>query len=507
MSPSSNNTIKNSQKDTFFGVTFENSYSRLPENFYQRLSPTSVKSPSLVALNYQLATELGFDIDALSSNDGIALLAGNKILAGSDPIAIAYAGHQFGYFVPQLGDGRAHLLAEIIDGNGQRRDMQLKGSGQTAYSRDGDGRAPLGSVIREYILSEAMHALGISTTRSLAAVTTGEQVYRQSALPGGILTRVAASHIRIGTFEYFAAQNDYNSLKCLADYAISRHYHAAKATDNPYRSLLESVLDGQAKLIASWMNIGFIHGVMNTDNTSIAGETIDYGPCAFMDSYDYKTVFSSIDQYGRYAYGNQALVMQWNLTRFGESLLPLLDPDTDKAVQIVEEVIDTYQDLFSDYWLAGLCQKLGLTEKSAADLLLGQNLFELMQKHAADFTLTFRYLCDVTAENADAMLIRSLFDLSNDFDQWLSRWRNRLLEQTETQQQCIAIMRNNNPAFIPRNHRVEQAIESAVESGDFSKMYQLIKILSDPYHEQPEFADYASPPQPGEWVGQTFCGT
>ena len=374
---------------------FDNSYSRLPENFYERIDPIAVKNPKLIRFNKLLAEEIG--LDPIKDNNHLeTIFSGNVLPKDSDPIALAYAGHQFGHFVPQLGDGRAVLLGEVSNHDGFRFDIQLKGSGPTSFSRGGDGRAPLGPVIREYIMSEAMHFLNIPTTRSLAMVATDELVSRETLLPGGVLTRIASSHIRVGTFEYFAAQGDQKNLKLLADYAINRHYSNIDESNNRYQIFLESVCDKQASLIAKWMEVGFIHGVMNTDNTSISGETIDYGPCAFMDSYHPETVFSSIDHHGRYAYGNQPNIAQWNLARLSECLLPLIDNDSNKAITIAEEILDSFGRKFEDYWFSGMCEKIGLPGSKKNNRALLQDLLKLMQKNQSDFTLTFWYLSAVS---------------------------------------------------------------------------------------------------------------
>ena len=491
----------------FAQTRFNNSYTRLPARFYVRLDPVPVKDPKLVMLNHSLTAELDLDAEALSGDEGVAIFSGNRVPAGAEPIAQAYAGHQFAHFVPQLGDGRAILLGEILDLNDKRRDIQLKGSGQTPFSRRGDGRAALGPVIREFIVSEALHALGVPTTRSLAAVTTGEPVYRETVLPGAILTRVASSHVRVGTFEYFAARRDTEALRLLADYVIDRHYPQAKDTADCYRTLFERVRDAQASLVASWMHIGFIHGVMNTDNMAISGETIDYGPCAFMDAYDPATVLSSIDHAGRYAYGNQGPIAQWNLARFGETLLPLLDSDRQTATSIAKEVVESFPGIFVRYWLNGMRRKIGLLKDEADDLGLIQGLLTLMQKHAADYTLSFRYLCDMVSEKADTAKCRQLFAFDSALNTWLTRWRKRLQRENRSPEQITKAMRGVNPAFIARNHRVENVIAAAVEDEDYSKMDRLIALLSRPYEEQPQFADYMDPPKPEERVYQTFCGT
>jgi serine/tyrosine/threonine adenylyltransferase len=382
------------QAETVEFCEFDNTYARLPDRFFARLRPTPVASPRLVKLNTKLALDLGLDPEELTTPQGVEILAGNRVPVGGDPLAMAYAGHQFGTFVPQLGDGRAILIGEVIDRAGTRRDIQLKGAGPTPYSRRGDGRAALGPVLREYIVSEAMAALGIPTTRALAAVTTGEPVWRETSLPGAVLTRVASSHIRVGTFQFFAARGDVDGIRCLADHVIGRHYPDAAGAANPYRALLDQIIARQASLIARWLLVGFIHGVMNTDNMSIAGETIDYGPCAFMDSYHPQTVYSSIDQMGRYAYGNQPEIAEWNLVRLAETLLPVLAEDHDAAILEAKEAIGTFAKLFETAYTAGLSRKLGLLESQPDDSSLAKDLLDRMANNGADFTLVFRRLCD-----------------------------------------------------------------------------------------------------------------
>ncbi|MFT4003372.1 MAG: YdiU family protein [Rhizobium sp.] len=486
-------------------VAFDNSYARLPPQFFADQAPTPVAAPGLIKFNEALARELGLEVDALGRN-AAAIFSGNELLRGSRPIAMAYAGHQFGNFVPQLGDGRAILLGEVKDRNGRRRDIQLKGPGPTPFSRRGDGRAALGPVLREYIVSEAMHALGIPTTRALAAVTTGEAVYREQVLPGAILTRVAASHIRVGTFQFFAARGDTESVKTLADHVIARHYPEIGDRANPYLSLLEAVAERQAALIARWLHVGFIHGVMNTDNMTVSGETIDFGPCAFMDVYDPATVFSSIDRNGRYAYANQPAIGQWNLARLGETLIPLIDPSADAAIDLANTIIKAYGERFQAHWLSGMRAKIGLASEEDGDLDLIQSLLATMQQQGADFTLTFRRLAALAADE-DTADFAATFQEPQSAAPWLERWRERLGRDPQTPAARAAAMRRVNPAFIPRNHRIQQAIEAAVEDGDFSLFEALLKVLATPYEEQPAFAPYAEPPLPSERVLQTFCGT
>src|SRR5450631_2667131 len=486
---------------------FQNTYVALPDNFFARVAPTPVDSPRLVKLNRPLAVHLGLDPDRLGSPEGTEILAGKRIPDGADPIAMAYAGHQFGHFVPQLGDGRAILLGEVIDADGVRRDIQLKGSGPTPFSRRGDGRAALGPVLREYIVSEAMAALGIPTTRALAAVTTGEPVWRETSLPGAVLTRVASSHIRVGTFQFFAARGDVDAIRRLADHVIARHYPEAAGAANPYRALLDQVISRQAALIAKWLLVGFIHGVMNTDNMSIAGETIDYGPCAFMDAYHPRAVYSSIDQMGRYAYGNQPDIAQWNLIRLAETLLPLLAEDHEAATKEAQQAIGEFPKLFDAAYAAGLSRKLGLLEAQPNDMSLAQDLLDRMAHNGADFTLVFRFLCDAAAGPEGDTGVRMLFADSGAFDEWAARWRHRLAQEGGEPTERRSAMRAANPAFIPRNHLVEEAIVAAVNDGDFSAFERLLSVVSAPYEDQPAFGRYADPPRRDQVVHETFCGT
>jgi uncharacterized protein YdiU (UPF0061 family) len=486
---------------------FQNTYAALPANFFARVAPTPVASPRLIKLNRPLAIHLGLDPDLLETPEGAEILSGKTLPRGADPIAMAYAGHQFGQFVPQLGDGRAILLGEVIDRDGVRRDIQLKGSGPTPFSRRGDGRAALGPVLREYVISEAMAALGIPTTRSLAAVVTGEHVLRETALPGAVLTRVASSHIRVGTFQYFAARGDTDAVRRLADHVIVRHYPELAGAERPYHGLLAAVTARQAELVARWLLVGFIHGVMNTDNTSISGETIDYGPCAFMDHYDPAQVFSSIDEFGRYAYANQPRIALWNLTRFAECLLPLFADDKDKAVEQAQEALVAFGEEFNLAYTAGLRAKIGLFTEREDDHALAQALLDVMANGQADFTLTFRRLSDAAADPAFDQEVRKLFTEPEAFDEWLARWRARLSQEPHSAQERQAAMRSVNPAFIPRNHRVEAVIKAAMDDDDYAPFEELLAVLSKPYEDQPAFAAYQLPPQPHERVCQTFCGT
>ena len=485
---------------------FQNTYAALPANFFARVAPTPVAAPRLIKLNRALAVHLGLDPDRLSSPEGVEILAGKRVPDGADPIAMAYAGHQFGHFVPQLGDGRAILLGEVIDADGVRRDIQLKGSGPTPFSRRGDGRAALGPVLREYIVSEAMFALGIPTTRSLAAVITGENVMRETMLPGAVLTRVASSHIRVGTFQFFAARGDTDGVRQLANHAIARHYPDAAGTDRPYHALLAGVVARQADLVARWLLVGFIHGVMNTDNSSVSGETIDYGPCAFMDHYDPATVFSSIDAQGRYAYANQPQIALWNLTRLAECLLPLFSDDKNDAIEQAQSILAEFAGKFSTVYQAGLRAKIGLLTARDGDEALVQDLLDAMARNQADFTLTFRRLADAARDPDDAS-VGLLFADASAFDAWAVRWRERLAAEPQPATLRYAAMRAVNPGFIPRNHRVEAVIEAAMNRDDYAPFEQLLAVLSRPFEDQPDFAGYADPPQPGQRVLQTFCGT
>src|SRR5271169_6466249 len=469
-------------------AAFSNSYARLPERFFARLAPTPVSKPGLIKFNDSLASELGVNASGLEVDELAAVFAGNVIPPGAEPIAMAYAGHQFGNFVPRLGDGRAILLGEVLDRDGGRRDIQLKGAGRTPFSRRGDGRAALGPVLREYLVSEAMHALGIPTTRALAAVSTGEPVFRDRQLPGAVLTRVASSHIRIGTFQYFAARGDMEAVERLSDYVIDRHFPEARASERPPLALLQTMVERQAFLVSRWMHVGFIHGVMNTDNTALSGETIDFGPCAFMDSYDPATTFSAIDELGRYGYGNQPTIAKWNLARFAETLLPLLDPNPERAVELASEAISAFTSRYQEHWLAGMRDKLGISGNEEGDLDLVPELLQAMHENAADFTLTFRRLCAAAAdEKADAD-VRGLFANPGAYDSWAARWRSRLVVDRREPNARAQAMRGVNPAFIPRNHRVEQALGAAIEYGDFSPFADLLTVLSRPYEDQAAFA-------------------
>jgi uncharacterized protein YdiU (UPF0061 family) len=489
------------------GIAFSNSFAGLPGDFYGRVAPSAAVTPTLIRLNHVLAADLGFDVAWLSGPDGLGMLSGQRIAEGSDPIATAYAGHQFGNFVPQLGDGRAILLGEIIDPTGARHDIQLKGAGRTPFSRGGDGRAAFGPVLREYVVSEAMAALGIPTTRALAAVATGDMVARETMLPGAILTRVAASHIRVGTFQFHANRGDEAAVRLLADHVIARHYPAAAEAEHPVRALLDAVIAAQADLIARWLLVGFIHGVMNTDNMSVAGETIDYGPCAFLDAYDPATVFSSIDRGGRYAYGNQPQIGLWNLTRFAETLVPLLADDTDAAVAIAQDSLAAYGPAFQQAYSAGLVRKFGLTDASEGNLELAHDTLRMMTANQVDFTLFFRRLGDAGNRGDATESLRTLFVDPTACDAWLPRWHARLSAEGADPDARRAAMHAVNPAYIPRNHQIEAMIQAAVQRNDFAPLDRLMAVLAHPFDERPEHAWAAEPPLANERVTATFCGT
>jgi uncharacterized protein YdiU (UPF0061 family) len=493
---------------------FENTYARLPERFYARVSPTPVRDPRIVKVNLALAEALGADGAALQSPRGAEVLAGNAIPEGAEPIALAYAGHQFGSFVQQLGDGRAILLGEVVGKDGARRDIQLKGAGRTPFSRRGDGRAALGPVLREYVVSEAMAALGIPTTRALAAVTTGETLERDALVPGAVFTRVAASHIRVGTFEYFAARGDKEALATLASYALARHYPDAAGSGNDALALLERVIDAQASLVARWLGVGFIHGVMNTDNTSIAGETIDYGPCAFLDTYDPRKRFSSIDTGGRYAFGNQPRIAHWNVTRLAEALLPLFSDDEGEAIRRAQERLERFPAIFEAAHLAVLRAKLGLGAQEHADdegdRALADDLLERLASNEVDYTLLFRRLCASAEEAGADARTAALFANQGAFFDWAVRWRERLSHEDVAPGARASAMRRANPALIPRNHRVEEIIVAAVSRSDYAPFEALLDVVTRPYDdraERPELARFAEPPRPEERVLETFCGT
>lgn len=484
------------------GLAFRHGYAGLPPRFWQAVRPSTVSAPRLLAFNHALARELGVE-GVLATDAGTAILAGNEVPDTARPIAMAYAGHQFGHFVPQLGDGRAILLGELLDRDGRLRDLQLKGAGPTAFSRNGDGRAAIGPVLREYLVSEAMHALGIPTTRSLAAVATGEMVFREGPVPGAVLARVAASHVRFGSFQYFAARGDLEAVRLLADHVIERHYPALAQAGRPALALLEAVTSRQASLVAQWMHVGFVHGVMNTDNCTLSGETIDYGPCAFLDEYHADKVFSSIDRHGRYAFGSQAAVMRWNLARLAECLLPLIDDDVEVALPLAGAAIDAFTDAFRQAWLAGMRRKLGLAAEEDGDELLCQDLLSAMQAVEADFTLTFRALA-LAADDSKHESVPAL-PRSPGFDAWLARWRARLARDPGAAE-AATDMRAANPAVIPRNHQVHAALLAA-ERGDLAPFESLLAALRRPFDDGPEAQAFMAAPERGQRITQTFCGT
>jgi len=480
---------------------FDNTYARLPDSFFARVDPTPVSAPEWIALNRPLAEELGIDPDRLESEEGLAILSGNRVPPGAEPLAAAYSGHQFGGFSPVLGDGRAILLGEVVHRDGVHRDIQLKGSGPTPFSRRGDGRSALGPVLREYLVSEAMHALGLPTTRALAAVWSGDKVYREEVEPGGVFTRVARSHLRIGTCEYFASRRDYAGLRILADYALKRHYPERAGAENPALALLGGVMERQAALVARWMGLGFIHGVMNTDNMSLSGETIDYGPCAFLDRYDPAKKFSFIDRNGRYAYGNQPNIAHWNLARLAEALLPLVDDDEPAAIRSVTEVLERFPDLFRREWASTFSAKVGFPGdggRESAERLLG-----LMEDQGLDFTLTFRHLRRALSDESAFL---GLFPNPEPARDWLADWRGRLERFEIPADTAASTMRSSNPVLIPRNHRVEAVIAAGKER-DFSLFHQLHHHLQSPWEEQAETTEFETPPAPHEEVRATFCGT
>ncbi len=489
-------------------LSLEHSYAALPAGFCERVRPTPVALPGCALLNGALAAQLGWDPQVLEPA-AAEIFSGNQLPEDADPIAMAYAGHQFGNFVPQLGDGRAILLGERRDRDGVLRDIQLKGAGRTRFSRGGDGRAALGPMLREYLISEAMQALGIPTTRSLAVVTTGERVLRDTGmLPGAVLTRVAASHVRVGTFEFFGARADHDGVRALLDYVIERHYPAACGAPVPALAVLEAVIECQAALIADWMRVGFIHGVMNTDNMTISGETIDYGPCAFMDTYDPKTVFSSIDRRGRYAYANQPAIAKWNLARLAEALLPLIDPEGERAVGLATEVLNRFDARADAHLLARMRRKIGLASDEDGDAVLVSRWLVCLQEGTVDFTLAFRALAAVSAgADAPREALRQLFPAQSPIDNWLADWQQRLQRDPRTPADRSADQRAANPAFIPRNHRVEAALQAASDHGDLRPFTKLLGILQHPYADQPEAAEYQRPPEAAERVLRTFCGT
>ena len=492
---------------TLDGLTFDNTFARLPDAFHVRMEPTPVPQPELIRLNRALAEHLRLDPDALAAPDGLAVLAGNRVPTTAEPLAMVYAGHQFGNWVPRLGDGRAILLGEVVDRDGVRRDIQLKGAGLTPFSRMADGRAALGPVLREYLGSEAMAALGIPTTRALAMVATGQAVYRDRVEPGAILARVATSHVRVGSFEYFFHRGDHAAVRTLADYVIARHYPELADAENPYRALLDEVIRRNADLIANWLLVGFIHGVMNTDNVSIAGETIDYGPFGYVDTYHPATVYSSIDVQGRYAFNQQPRAAHWNLAQFAQTLVPLLADDEDTAIDQARSALDAFAPRFEATYHAGLRRKIGLASERDGDIDLAFDLLQRMARGQADFTLTFRRLSDVTADGGGDDGVRQLFDEPELFDAWAAQWRERLAGEARDDAERRTAMRAVNPAYILRNHLAQRAIDQALQARDFSVMEDLLTVLATPFADHPGMEAYAQPPGPGEAVTRTFCGT
>ena len=478
------------------GWHFDNTYSKLSDSFKEKVKPTPVNSPELVVLNDRLAKDLTLDFSKVEKKDLSQIFSGNTLPEGSSTLAQAYAGHQFGHFT-MLGDGRAVLLGEHLVNNTNRFDVQFKGSGRTSFSRSGDGRAVLGPMLREYIISEAIHSLKIPTTRSLAVVKTGEKIVRENLLPGAILTRVASSHIRVGTFQYIAAKQNINDLNTLVDYTINRHYPEIKSSKNKALDLLNLVMERQCKLVVNWMRVGFIHGVMNTDNMAISGETIDYGPCAFMDNYNPKTVFSSIDKFGRYSFSNQPPITKWNLSRFAECLIPLIDNNEDKAIQLATEAIDNFQNIYEEKWLNMMRDKLGLFGKTKDDKKLIDDLLTWMEKNKADYTNTFCYLMNISIGNS------SLYD-DKEFINWSNNWKNRIFINNNSKDKSLELMKKTNPIIIPRNHKVEEALKAANEN-DLEVMNRLLSNLDNPYSEQKDIEDYQLPSNNEGY--QTFCGT
>ncbi len=491
-----------------FSLPFDNSYSRLPGDFFSRQKPATVANPVLIKANHSLARKLGIDPYWLESDQGVSFVAGNYLPDGADPIATVYAGHQFGGFSPRLGDGRAVLMGEIVANDGQRYDIQLKGSGRTPYSRGGDGRAPLGPVLREYVVSEAMAVLGVPTTRALAAVTTGDMVMRETPLPGAVLARVAKSHLRIGTLQYFAARNDLDSLKELVAYVIKRHYPKSGDSANPVLAMLQGVIQRQAGLIAQWQSLGFIHGVMNTDNMLLSGETIDYGPCAFLDEYEPGKTFSSIDHGGRYAYANQPKIAHWNLSMLAQLLLPLIDDKPEKALADAQAAIDLFPEQFQSAYLQRMRTKLGLLTELEDDAQLIQDLLELMQTERTDYTLTFRLLSDLAGpDGLEKHSVSGLIKLPNRFSEWLERWTTRMQTEDSDLTAIQTLMYANNPVFIPRNHLLEEVIAAATTESNLLPFEKLMDVLSHPFDYQDDLKRYALPPRKDQVVRQTFCGT
>ena len=486
-------------------LNFENTFANELKDFYASSKANNSPSPSLIKFNLELAKDLGSEWLKLDSDEGLSIFSGNTVPNGSRPISQAYSGHQFGGFSPLLGDGRAILLGEVVDKKKIRRDIQLKGSGRTVFSRGGDGKSSLGPVLREYLISESMYSLGIPTTRALAAVSTGEDVFRESNLPGGILTRVASSHIRIGTFQYASTTGDLKKIRDLADYSINRHYLKLPGKKNKYLEFFEAVCDSQISLISKWMSIGFIHGVMNTDNMTISGETIDYGPCAFMDRYDPNTFFSSIDTQGRYAFSNQPLILSWNLARFAETLIPLIDKDQDKAIQLLSEKIISIKSEYEEEWFKVMAKKIGITDIKNDDLILLNNLLDIMNENNADFTLTFRYLSELII--GDENLFYNLFRSKEKINKWVITWKGRIKEDSKLDESFSLKLNKNNPLYIPRNHIVEDVLSKALFEKNFKPFHEFYEILINPYNEVPNSEKYTLPAPITDKPYKTFCGT
>ncbi|MGF1718479.1 YdiU family protein [Vibrio kyushuensis] len=494
-----------SENRATFHVPFDNSYARDMVGFYHQQNAEPAPSPALIKFNHSLAESLNIDIQSTDDEQLAQVFSGNLPITGADPIAQVYAGHQFGHYNPQLGDGRALLLGEVIDTAGLRKDIQLKGSGRTPYSRSGDGRAAIGPVLREYLVSEAMHALKIPTTRALAAVTTGEQIWRNQPAIGAIVTRVAASHIRVGTFQYIAANDNQDKLKQLADYTIERHYPEAKASDNPYLQLLKSICQRQAELVSKWQLVGFIHGVMNTDNTTISGETIDYGPCAFMDHYDPNTLFSSIDAEGRYAYRNQPHIAQWNLARLAEALLPLISEDEEESVELATNTLHEFLACYQGLWLDGMRSKLGISNQEDGDYELVQELLTILKEQKVDFTNLFRSLSN--AASGDSSKTITLFTQTERWEEWQTKWLERLETNEIPSAERVSLMNAHNPAYIPRNHKVEETLSAAEQDGNYQPFERLLSVLMNPFEEQDNCEEYAQPAPSNLGPYRTFCGT
>ena len=493
-------------------LNFENTFAELPSNFFAEVKPSIFPNPKLIVYNHSLSKLLKIDSNWIKSEAGINCFSGKNIIKSSKPISMVYAGHQFGTWVPQLGDGRAILLGEIIDINNVRWDIQLKGAGRTPFSRNGDGKATLGPVLREYIVSEAMNALKIPTTRSLTAISTGEEIQREKVLPGAIITRIAKSHIRVGTFQYFASRGDVNSIKTLADYVIHRHYPEIIENENKYIQFLRNVIKSQAKLISHWLSVSFIHGVMNTDNTSIIGETIDYGPCAFMDTYDPNQTYSSIDTFKRYSYNNQALICHWNLTQLASSLLPIFSDDDKMSLKLAQNEIDKYTGFFNDYWIKKMRKKIGLKKTIKEDIKLIKDLLKIMHKEKLDFTLTFTYLGIIFINknlNKNDDIGFKFFQgfHSNALKNWIRKWKKRLLLEDTPNDKIINLMNKTNPKVIPRNHLLEEALNDAIDYSNFDKFFKMLKIIQSPYDQSFNDKRYIYPPSQNEIVHQTFCGT